>query len=359
MTKRLLSFLLSAAFLSASMGPAADVLAQKTNQRSAPPETFQAFKDRWEQKLRSGFTREELKRGVERLWAVRHKRPGTDAAAEATTLAFRLLAEGGPFFTDRGGERVRRMEAKYRQVGLDEPVKAQLQKYVPHFSRPPIEEWRRVAEQSEAPVVQQAALLEMAGRHARMNRYGRTGALLDTLAAEYGLTAAHPRHGDQIEALRREIDQFGVGGRLPRLRAPSLAGDTIDTAEMHGTVRLLYFYGSTCGTCVQTYPTLNRLYAEYDRDQFRLIGIPLDALNGWIPRSKYPEFMEKQGIEWPQVWMKDKNLFDEYNVGAYGTAMLIGRNGRLVWLGRDGPIDAVATLEGKPLPKAVATLLED
>jgi thiol-disulfide isomerase/thioredoxin len=313
----------------------------------------------WEQKLQSGATRTELRRGVERLWAVRHERPGTDAAAEATTFAFRLLAEGGPLFTDRDGKQVRLMETKYRQVGLDEPVKAQLLKYVPRFAQPPIQEWRRVAERSDVPAVQQAALLEIASRHARLNRYGQTGALLDTLAAEYGLPPAHPRHGDQIETLRREVERFGVGGRLPPLRAPSLAGDTIDTAEMEGTVRLLYFYGSTCGACVQTYPTLNRLHAEYDRDRFRLIGIPLDALNGWISKPKYPDFMEKHGIEWPQVWMEDKNLFDAYNVGAYGTAMLLGRDGQLVWLGRSDPIDAVATLEEKPLPKAVATLLEN
>lgn len=359
MTKRLLSLLLGAAFLSTALGPDSGALAQRSGQRPEPPGTFQDLKATWEQKLQSGATRTELRRGVDRLWAVREERPGTDAAAEATTLAFRLLAEGGPLFVDRDGERVRLMEAKYRQVGLDEPVKARLLTYVSQFSRPPIKEWRRVAEQSEAPVVRQAALLETAGRHAMMNRYDRAEGLLDTLAAEYSVTEAHPRHGDQIKMLRRDVERFGVGGRLPPLRAPSLAGDTIDTAEMNGAVRLLYFYGSTCGICVQTYPTLNRLYAEYDRDQFRLIGIPLDALNGWIPKSKYPEFMEKHGIEWPQVWMKEKNLFDEYNVGAYGTAMLVGRDGRLVWLGRDGPIDAVAALEEEPLSKAVATLLEN
>jgi peroxiredoxin len=357
MTKRLLPLLLGASLLSAALGFAPGALAQRTDSNS--PETFQDLKETWEQKLQSGAIRTELRRGVERLWAVRHERPGTDAAAEATTLAFRLLAEGGPLFTDRDDKQVRLMETKYRQVGLDEPVKAQLLKYVPRFTQSPIQDWRQVAERSDVPAVQQAALLEIAGRHARLNRYGRTAALLDTLDREYGLTPAHPRHGDQIKTLRREVERFGVGGRLPPLRAPSLAGDTIDTAEMDGTVRLLYFYGSTCGICVQTYPTLNRLYAEYDRDQFRLIGIPLDALNGWIPRSKYPEFMEKQGIEWPQVWMKDKNLFDEYNVGAYGTAMLLDREDTLVWLGRDGPIDAVATLEGKPLPKTLATLLEN
>lgn len=358
MTKRLLSPLFSAVFLTAALGPAPDALAQRTDQRSTSGEALQELKATWEQKLRSGATRTELRRGVDRLWAVRDEQPETDAAAEATTLAFRLLAEGGPLFVDRDGDRVRLMEAKYRRVGLDEPVKARLLKYVPRFAQPPIEEWRRVAEQSDVPAVQQTALLEIAGRHARLNRYGRTGALLDTLAAEYGLTADHPRHGDQVKTLRREIERFGVGGRLSPLRAPSLAGDTIDTAEMSGTVRLLYFYGSGCGICVQKYPTLNRLHAKYDRDRFRLIGIPIDALNGWISKSKYPDFMEKHGIQWPQVWMKEKNLFDEYNVGAYGTAMLVGRDGRLVWLGRSGPIDAVATLEGKPLPKALATLLE-
>jgi peroxiredoxin len=350
----ILVFVLPLGSLLPPVGHAQGADNSKTTTSEAPQKLLQT----WENKLNSGFTRDELRRGTQHLWAIREGRPGTDLATQATELTFRLLDEGGPLFVDRGGEQVRLMEAKYRQVGLDEPVKARLLKYVPRFAQPPIKEWRRVAEQSGVPVVQQTALLEIAGRHARLNRYDRTGTLLDTLAAEHGLTPAHPRHGDQIKTLRREIEKFSVGGRLPPLRAPSLAGDTIDIADMDGTVRLLYFYGSTCGICVQMYPTLNRLHAKYDRDRFRLIGIPLDALNGWVSKPKYPEFMEKHGIEWPQVWMKDKNLFDAYNVGAYGTAMLLNREGTLVWLGRDGPIDATNSLEGASLTESVAQLVE-
>jgi cytochrome oxidase Cu insertion factor (SCO1/SenC/PrrC family) len=330
--------------------------AQTSKQASEVEEAYQQLKQKWEEKLQVAFTRDEVRRGIDRFWNIRAKAPGSEVAVEATIEAFRLLEAGSPIFIERGSTKVRLSEVKYSQIGPDDPAKGHVLRYVPSFSKEPVEEWRRVAEQSSTSSVQQAALFHIASRYHTRNHYDQASDLLDTLSVQYGVTKEHSRYGDRVAQMRQEIEQFRVGTRIPSLRASALTGDSIDTAKMQGTVRLLFFYGSTCGTCVEKYPILNRLYQKYDRTAFRLVGIPADPDTGWMTKSEFQSFMEEYGINWPQTW--EEGILDEYNIGALGTGMLLDRTDKLVWLGRSGEIDATKKLAGYSLPRAVAELLE-
>jgi thiol-disulfide isomerase/thioredoxin len=349
--RRLLGAFLCSVLLVALPGIEAPVFAQS----SGPMETYERLKQRWDEKQHEGITRAELKRGVERFWTLRETHPGTEAAAKATKEAFRLLNRGRPFFVDREGQSVSLMQVKFGQVGVNEPVKAQLLQYVPHFSDTPLKEWRHIGQQSERPSVRAAALFQVARHNHRYSRYEKAESQLDSLSVQYGVAEDHPRYGSEIAAMRRDIERFAVGRVLPPLRSETLSGDSIDTRDLRGTVTLLYFYGSTCGACIPEYPVLNRLHAKYNPQVFRLIGIPADA-SGLLTKAEFRDFMKKYDIDWPQAW--EAGLLEQYNVFGMPTAMLLNRTGQVVWLGRTKVIDAVSELEGLELSQAVASLAE-
>jgi thiol-disulfide isomerase/thioredoxin len=124
---------------------------------------------------------------------------------------------------------------------------------------------------------------------------------------------AHERAADAVRALD-VTDLDGTHWRPSRLR---------------GRVTLIDFWATWCAPCLTDLPLLKQTRARYSRDEFEVLGVSFDVSD----RRTFISWMNRQGIEWPQV-------FDSrgargvaarlFGVHAVPATFLIGADGEVV-----------------------------
>lgn len=145
---------------------------------------------------------------------------------------------------------------------------------------------------------------------------------------------AHPFDVEKAKGALYEMDLLQVGAIAPSVSFRTIDGTTIEMSALRGKTVLLEFWGMRCGPCLPDIPRLKQLYKTLPPSEFQLIGITddsdLDALRA---------FMEKQGMDWPQVLEPVKRKKDSlilgparsnYNVYQIPRSFLIDRDGKLV-----------------------------
>lgn len=107
----------------------------------------------------------------------------------------------------------------------------------------------------------------------------------------------------------RAIDQRGgtapigvarIGDPAPPITLPDLDGRIRDLAEWQGRPRLLNFWASWCGPCIEEMPLLDAFAADQAANGVQTIGIALDeieAVKEFLARipARYPHLIEAPG----------------------------------------------------------------
>ena len=107
---------------------------------------------------------------------------------------------------------------------------------------------------------------------------------------------------------------------------PDLNGDTISLADLKGKVVLIDFFYKSCGYCCMAFPQLENLYDKYKDKDFVMFGIdPMDDPE----KDQMADFLAKRNVTYP-VLFSDRDLPEEYNVTAYPTLYLIGKDGTIL-----------------------------
>jgi thiol-disulfide isomerase/thioredoxin len=109
----------------------------------------------------------------------------------------------------------------------------------------------------------------------------------------------------------------------------SLDGRAVDLHTLRGKVVLIDFWATWCAPCIKQVPALRRLFAEYHKHGFEIIGVSLDRDED---RQKLVEFVSREGMTWPQHfgggWQNE--FVVRYAVNAVPTTFLLDTTGRLV-----------------------------
>lgn len=144
----------------------------------------------------------------------------------------------------------------------------------------------------------------------------------------------------QVESQGAVELPYGVGEMV------DLDGRRWTADRLRGRVVLIDFWATWCAPCLGELPRLRQLRDRYDRRDFEIIGVMLEAaskrtLVSWLNRNR---------IDWPQV--QERGGYAGSVARAYGVD-------RLPWtvlIDRDGQVAAIG-LRGEPLADRIEELV--
>ncbi len=120
-----------------------------------------------------------------------------------------------------------------------------------------------------------------------------------------------------------------VGKLAPDFVLKSDSGQNVRLSELRGRVVLINFWASWCGPCRQEMPQLAKLYTQYGRAGFVLLGVNVDN------DPKNAATMQKQlGVNFPVLFDNAQQVAKLYNPQGMPATLLIDRDGRVRYVYR-------------------------
>ncbi|NGP88466.1 TlpA family protein disulfide reductase [Fodinibius halophilus] len=141
-----------------------------------------------------------------------------------------------------------------------------------------------------------------------------------------------------------ELEKFSIGKQAPQFKATTIDGKQLSLENQKSKLVILYFWATSCKSCVQEIRTLRMLRDKYSQKELQIIGISLDK-----DELQLQAFLNKHMMDWPQI-RQPKSYNDElanlYNVRVLPKTIVINRDGKIVLknLHRKGPIKGIAKL---------------
>jgi thiol-disulfide isomerase/thioredoxin len=104
----------------------------------------------------------------------------------------------------------------------------------------------------------------------------------------------------------------------------TLNGRKVKLSELKGKVVMIDFWATWCGPCVQSIPTLNKLYEKYKNQGLEILYVSTDSE---ADKYKVAPFVKEKSISFPV--MLDAGVKEMYDVKAFPTTIFIDRKGNI------------------------------
>ena len=137
--------------------------------------------------------------------------------------------------------------------------------------------------------------------------------------------------GDKIVLVPSEVEvppkiEITKGEPAPEFAVVDVHGDTLRLSDFRGRHVLLDFWFTTCGPCIEDTPELVDIYSAKQAHGLEIIGISVDR-----SREAVLSYVEKNGIEWPQVIEVENETkpTEIYHISGFPS---------YVWIGPDGVV---------------------
>lgn len=129
---------------------------------------------------------------------------------------------------------------------------------------------------------------------------------------------------------------MGLGDRLPDFEFRNFSDKKRRLSDVKGKYRLLNFWATSCGPCVEQIPGLKAAYDRYHSHGFEILG-----MNGDEATERPENMMDQFDIHWPQAKLDAEMIQKRFQISTWPTNVLIDRHGRVVaLLNSDGELDA-------------------
>lgn len=115
-----------------------------------------------------------------------------------------------------------------------------------------------------------------------------------------------------------------VGVQAPTFTVTLLNGKTSSISDYQGKGLLMIFMSSWCPCSNESIPIINAAYQRHQGDniEFLIVGIQ-------EARSKFENFVKKQGIVFPATYDGDKLVSRPYGINAPPTMVFIDKEGKV------------------------------
>ena len=125
----------------------------------------------------------------------------------------------------------------------------------------------------------------------------RLGELAELLDAETVANRVKPKQNRLVLLLERKKNDEGLaaGTMAPDFSTQNLQGEEVSLYQLIADkdVVLLDFWASWCAPCIQTFPKLKELYAEYKDQGFEIVMVSIDDTN-----EEWAEASEEHELAW-------------------------------------------------------------
>jgi thiol-disulfide isomerase/thioredoxin/outer membrane lipoprotein-sorting protein len=131
----------------------------------------------------------------------------------------------------------------------------------------------------------------------------------------------------------KELNLFGplaakpdlAGKPAPAFELKSITGQTFSLAALKGKTVLLDFWATWCPPCRRSMPALEKLSLEFKNSDLVILGV-----DSGEEREIVEKFLKKTPLGYPAVLSGESGILESYQVTAYPTFILIGRDGKII-----------------------------
>ena len=123
-----------------------------------------------------------------------------------------------------------------------------------------------------------------------------------------------------IEKPQRARKEFA-----PEFSAALKTGEKVSLKQLQGKMVLLDFWGAWCGPCRASLPSLKRLAEQLD--PAKAVVISIDERD---PRETWAEFVEKNAMNWPQIYDGNGALAESFGVDSAPHYFLLDQEGAIL-----------------------------
>jgi thiol-disulfide isomerase/thioredoxin len=116
-----------------------------------------------------------------------------------------------------------------------------------------------------------------------------------------------------------------TGKTAPAFEVKGLDGKAYSLESLKGKPVLLDFWATWCGPCRKSMPLLEKLHAAY-KDQ----GLVVLAVDTGEDRNTVAEFLKTSPMPYPAALSGESGILEAYQVSAFPTFVMIGRDGKVV-----------------------------
>lgn len=127
----------------------------------------------------------------------------------------------------------------------------------------------------------------------------------------------------RIAALRK----LAIGAPAVEIAGTSSDGKQISLKKLRGKVVLVDFWAAWCNPCRQEMPNVIRIYNEFNKKGFEIVGVSLDN-----DKAQFQGYLKENRLPWPQLfdgkgWQS--SVGQSYAVNSIPATFLIDRKGNI------------------------------
>ena len=192
-------------------------------------------------------------------------------------------------------------------------------------------------------------VLELTGGNANAARFNLGYTLLRLSRDDEGVKILKEYLEQEPQAKRaeeaRDLIKTPLRARkrlVPDFELVTLDGSFITSDELRGKVVLLDFWGTWCAPCVAAVPTMRDWSRRMDKDPFVLLSVSTEPDD-----SVLRAFIDKNKMQWPQVWDKQHEFAGKCQVEGYPTYVLVSHEGEILYRTRGWGPGIEQELRGK------------
>jgi len=110
----------------------------------------------------------------------------------------------------------------------------------------------------------------------------------------------------------------------PLFNLPARDGTTVDLSKLRGQVVMINFWASWCGPCRQEMPLLEKIYEQYHKLGFTLLGVNVEP-----DSASAAGFLKQTPVSFPILFDTKSQVSNLYNVSGMPSSVFIDRQGNL------------------------------